>query len=66
MDNLRGLLGIMRMDRMPNTWIEELGRVIKGVGKRMKLLTDVLAILKEWIMIGLLKGYMWEDVWVVT
>ena len=30
MDNLRGLLGIMRMDRVPNAWIRELCGVMKG------------------------------------
>ena len=31
MDNLRGLLGIRRMDRVPNTWIRELCGEAKGV-----------------------------------
>ena len=35
MDNLRGLLGIMRMDRVLNTWIRELCRVKKGLDKRI-------------------------------
>ena len=35
MDNLRGLLGIRRMDKVPNTWIRELCRVIKGVDKKI-------------------------------
>ena len=30
MDNLRGLLGIRRMDRAPNAWIKELCGVKKG------------------------------------
>ena len=29
MDNLRDLLGIRRMDRVPNTWIKELCRVME-------------------------------------
>ena len=33
MDNLRGLLGIRRMDRVPNAWIRELCRVMKGLMK---------------------------------
>ena len=35
MDNLRGLLGIRRMDRELNTWIKELCGVSKGVNKRI-------------------------------
>ena len=35
MDNLRGLLGIRRMDIVPNAWIRELCRVMKGVDKRI-------------------------------
>ena len=31
MDNLRGLLGIRRVDRVPNEWIRELYRVKKGL-----------------------------------
>ena len=31
MDNLRGFLGIRKMDKVPNTWIRELCRVAKGV-----------------------------------
>ena len=35
MDNLRGLLGIRRMDRVPNARIRELCRVMKGIDKRI-------------------------------
>ena len=35
MDNLKGLLGIRRMDRIPNAWIRELCRVTKGVDERI-------------------------------
>ena len=31
MDNLRELLGIRRMDRVPNTWIRKLCGVMKGI-----------------------------------
>ena len=31
MNNLRGLLGIRRMDRVGNAWMRELCRVMKGV-----------------------------------
>ena len=33
MDNLRGLLGIRRMDRVTNTWIRELCGVIKVISR---------------------------------
>ena len=35
MDNLRGLLGFRRMDRVPNAWIRELCRVKKGLDERI-------------------------------
>ena len=35
MDNLRGLLGIWRMDRVMNAWIRELREVAKGIDKRI-------------------------------
>ena len=38
MDNLRGLLGITRIDRVTNAWIRELCRVIKRVGERIVVL----------------------------
>ena len=31
MDNLRGLLGIRRMDKVPNAWIRELCGMKKGL-----------------------------------
>ena len=34
-DNLKGLLGIRRMDRMPNTKIREKSGVMKGVDERI-------------------------------
>ena len=49
-DNLRGLLGIRKMDRVPTARIRELYGVVG------------LAILKEWRVIGLLKGSIWESV----
>ena len=33
MDNLRGLLNIRRMDKLPNAWIRQLCWVTKGVAK---------------------------------
>ena len=35
MDNLRGLLGIRRMDRVLNAWIRELCGVKKGLDEGM-------------------------------
>ena len=35
MDNLRGLLGIMRMNRVPNANIRELCRLKKGLDERI-------------------------------
>ena len=35
MDNLRGLLGIRRIDRTQNAWIRELCGVRKGVNERI-------------------------------
>ena len=35
MDNLRGLMGIRRMDKVPNEWIRQLCRVRKGVDKKI-------------------------------
>ena len=35
MDNLRGLLGIRRLDRVPNARIRELCGVAKGVNERI-------------------------------
>ena len=35
MDNLRGLLGIRRMDRFMNAWIRDLSGVTKGVDERI-------------------------------
>ena len=35
MDNLRGLLNIRRIDRVPNAWIKELFAVRKGLDERI-------------------------------
>ena len=55
MDNLKGLLGIRRMDKVQNAWIKELCGVTKGP---MKAFSDGSAMWREWIMTGFLKGYM--------
>ena len=62
MDNLRGLLCISRMNKIPNARIRDLCGVAKGVNEMI----DGLAILKEWRMIGLIKRSMMESVWVVV
>ena len=36
MDNLRGLLGIIRIDKVLNAWIRQLCGVTKGVDKKME------------------------------
>ena len=35
-DKIRSLLGIRRMDRVPNAWISELCRMPKGVDERIE------------------------------
>ena len=56
MDNLRGLMGLKRMDRGPNVRKSELCGVTKGVGEKIdESVPDGSAILKEWGMIGFLK-----------
>ena len=35
MDNLRGVLGIRRVDGVPNTHIRKMGRMTKGVDERI-------------------------------
>ena len=52
MDNLRGLLGIRKMDKVPNAWIREFWGVKKGVGERI----DGSAMCREWGMTEWLKG----------
>ena len=61
MDSLRGLVGIRKKDKVPNARIRELCWVAKGVDERIDL-----DIFKEWNMIGLLQGYMWECMRVVA
>ena len=35
MDNLRGLLGIRKMDRVTNAWIRHFCRMVKGMDERI-------------------------------
>ena len=35
LDNLRGLLSIRRMDKVPNAWIRQLCGVTKGVDEKI-------------------------------
>ena len=45
MDSLRGLLGIVKMDKVPNAGIRQLCGMMKGVNKGlMKVFSDGLAI----------------------
>ena len=54
MNNLRGLLGIRRMDKVPNTRIRQLCGVTRGADEKI----DGLAMRREWRMTGLLRGSM--------
>ena len=53
LDNLTGLLGIRRMDKVPNARIRELCEVTKGVDEKI----DGSAMWGEWRMTGLLRGF---------
>ena len=55
MNNFRELVGIRRMDRVPNARVRELCRVMKGL---MKVFSGGLTMWKEWRMIGLLRESM--------
>ena len=49
MDNLKGLLGIRKLDKVVNAWI----RVVRSDGGRlMKVFCDTSVILKEYGMMG--------------
>ena len=54
MDNLRSLLGVRRMDRVPNARIRQLCGVTKGVDENI----DGSAMWREWRITGLLRGSM--------
>ena len=51
MDNLRVLLGIRRVDRVPNARINELCGMRKGPDERID--EGILRMLRGWIGIGL-------------
>ena len=55
MDNLRGFLGIKRMDKVPNARIRELCGVMKG---SMKAFSGGAVIWREWRILGLPRGCM--------
>ena len=63
MDNLRGLLSIKRMDKVPNSLIRKLFGKTKGL---MKMFSDGSPMWREWRMMGLLSGCIWGSVQVVT
>ena len=52
-DNLRVLLGIRRVDRVPNARINELCGMRKGPDERID--EGILRMLRGWIGIGLLR-----------
>ena len=53
MDNLRGLLGISRRDRVLKVWIRELCRVMQGIGERIdEGILLGLPMWKEWRSVG--------------
>ena len=59
MDNPRGLLGIRRMDEVPNARIRELCGVTKSGTKRLvKVFPDGSTMRREWRLTRLLRGSM--------
>ena len=59
MYNLRGLLGIRRMDRVPNARIRGLCRMMKGEDESMmRVFSGGLAMWRGWRRIGLLRESM--------
>ena len=59
MDNLRGLLGIRRMDTVPNARIRELYGMMKGQTKElMKVFCGGLAMWRIWRIIEVLRESM--------
>ena len=59
MDNFRGLLGIRRIDKVPNARIRQFCGVTKGITKGLiKVLSDGSAMWKEWRTTGMLRGAM--------
>ena len=54
MDSLRDLLGIRRMNKVPNAWIRQLCRVTKSADKKID--KGVLRWFGEWKMTGLVRG----------
>ena len=59
MDNLRGLVGIRRMERVPNARIRELCGVMMGLDERInKVFYSGLAMWREWRKIGLIRESM--------
>ena len=68
MDNLRGLLGVRRMYRVPNALIREFSGVTKEVDERIDegVLWWFGYVKRMERMIGLLRGCMWESVWIIA
>ena len=67
MDNLRGMLGIRRMDRVPNAQIRGLCRVRKGLNERIDKASYIgSAMLRGWRVIGSPRESMYESMQVVV
>ena len=67
MNNLRGLLSIRRMDRVPNALIREVCGVNKGLDKGLrKACSCGSAMWRGWRVIELLRESMQETVLVVV
>ena len=57
MDNLRDLLGIRRMDKVPNARKRQLCGVTKGVDEKIdEVFSDGSDMWRDWRMTGLLRG----------
>ena len=63
MNNLRGLLGITRIDKVSNAWIRELCKVMKGL---IKVFSGGSAKWRKWKMKALLRESIWESMLVVA
>ena len=67
MDSLKGLLGIRRMNKVPNARIRELCEVTKRVDERIdEGVIQLSAIWREWRKIRMLRGFMKGSVQVIA
>ena len=59
MDNLSSLLGVRRIDKVPNARVRQLCGVTKGVDEKIdEGVRRWFGMSREWRMIGLLRGSM--------